>query len=134
MRKSVARTGISAAFLLAIMLSPATPVAQDTEQDTASPPAGMPFSRGLGFELFQENCAGCHGADLDGTDEGPPLLHGYYKPGHHSDVAFYRAIEQGSPQHHWNFGDMEPVEGVSRKQAEAIVEYVRWHQRETGLY
>lgn len=134
MKKLATRTGISAALLLGIVLSLSTLAAQDAEQDTASPPAGMPFSHGLGFELFQDNCARCHGADLDGTDEGPPLLHGYYKPGHHSDVAFYRAIEQGSPQHHWNFGDMEPVDGVNRKQAEAIVEYVRWHQRESGLF
>jgi len=106
--------------------------AQNTE--TASPPEGMPFKYGHGFELFQENCAECHGTDLKGTDQGPPLLHGYYNPSHHSDVAFFRAIEMGTPQHHWDFGDMKPVEGVDKKEAQAIVDFVRWYQQEAGLY
>lgn len=133
--RSPIRVNLPAAILLFGALS-SIPVAhaQEAEQETAAPPEGMPFSHGRGYELFQDNCAQCHGADLGGTDQGPPLLHGYYKPGHHSDAAFYRAIEAGSPQHHWNFGNMEPVEGVSSKQAEVIVEYVRWHQREAGLY
>lgn len=99
-----------------------------------SPPEGMPFRYGLGYEQFQENCAQCHGPDLIGTDEGPPLMHGYYKPSHHSDAAFYRAIQAGSPQHHWNFGDMKPVEGVNQNQARSIVEFVRWFQQKEGLY
>lgn len=105
-----------------------------TAAEMDSPPEGMPFRYGLGYELFQGNCAQCHGADLNGTDEGPPLLHGFYKPSHHADVAFYRAIELGSPQHHWNFGDMKPVEGVNSDNARAIVEFVRWYQRNAGLY
>ncbi|HSH42331.1 MAG TPA: cytochrome c [Arenicellales bacterium] len=99
-----------------------------------SPPDGMPFQYGRGFELFQDNCAECHGGDLKGTDQGPPLLHGYYRPGHHSDAAFFRAIAMGTPQHHWNFGDMQPVEAVDEREAAAIIEFVRWHQRESGLY
>lgn len=99
-----------------------------------SPPEGMPFRHALGYEQFQENCAGCHGPDLGGTDQGPPLMHGYYKTSHHSDAAFYRAIRVGSPQHHWNFGDMKPVEGVTEQQAKAIVDFVRWYQRENGLF
>ena len=103
-------------------------------ESPSHPPEDMPFQYGRGYELFQENCAQCHGADLDGTDQGPPLLHGYYKPGHHGDYAFFRAIEQGTPQHHWNFGDMKPVEGVDSREAAAIVEFVRWFQRKAGLY
>lgn len=116
---------------LAVLLSAPTLHAQNTE---TAPPDGMPFKYGRGFELFQNNCAECHGGNLKGTDQGPPLLHGYYKPSHHSDVAFFRAIESGSPQHHWNFGDMKPVPGVDKKQAQAIVDFVRWYQQDTGLY
>lgn len=108
--------------------------AGETEHETAAPPEDMPFSHGRGYELFQDNCARCHGAELEGTQQGPPLLHDYYKPSHHSDASFYRAIESGSPQHHWGFGAMPPVAGASEEQAEAIVEYIRWHQREAGLY
>ena len=118
--------------VLGIFLSSTVVHAQSTE--SASQPDGMPFKYGRGFELFQDNCAECHGANLKGTDQGPPLLHGYYKPSHHADAAFFRAIELGSPQHHWNFGDMKPVEGVDRKQAQAIVDFVRWYQQDTGLY
>ena len=57
-------------------------------QQSASPPKGMPFSYGLGYEKFQNRCSECHGSDLTGTDKGPPLLHGYYKPSHHDDAAF----------------------------------------------
>lgn len=133
MKQSTLKTSTAAAVLFGLLAGPGTH-AQATEPDTAAPPEGMPFEHGRGYDLFQENCAQCHGADLDGTDEGPPLLHDYYKPGHHSDVAFSRAIELGSPQHHWNFGDMEPVEGVDTQQAAAITKFIRWYQREAGLY
>lgn len=103
-------------------------------QEKAPSPEGMPFSYGLGYEKFQNHCSECHGSDLTGTDKGPPLLHGYYKPSHHADAAFYRSISQGSPQHHWNFGDMSPVADVDENAARAIVEFVRWFQRESGLY
>lgn len=108
--------------------------AQQAAPQTVAPPQGMPFKHGLGFELFQDNCAGCHGTDLKGTDQGPPLLHAFYKPGHHSDAAFYRAITAGSPQHHWNFGDMPPVAGIDAQQAKALVAFVRWAQQDAGLY
>lgn len=103
-------------------------------ENQGQPPEGMPFKYGQGYEKYQNSCAQCHGTDLDGTDEGPSLLHGYYKPSHHSDFAFFRAIEQGTPQHHWNFGDMKPVEGVDKQEAGAIVKFVRWFQRGSGLY
>ena len=102
--------------------------------ESASPPANMPFRYGQGYELFQGNCAECHGANLQGTEKGPPLLHAFYRPSHHSDAAFYRAIQVGSPQHHWHFGDMPPVQNVGDKQAEGIIEFVRWFQQDAGLY
>lgn len=103
-------------------------------QEPNSPPSNMPFRYGLGYEQFQESCARCHGPSLMGTDEGPPLLHAYYAPSHHGDTAFYRAIRRGTKQHHWNFGDMAPVAGVDENKARAIVEFVRWFQRESGLF
>lgn len=124
--------GLIALALVVLVSGPAIPASH--AQESASPPQGMPFKHGLGYEQFQENCAQCHGLDLAGTDEGPPLVHGFYNPSHHGDVAFYRAISQGSPQHHWNFGDMPPVERVDESTARAIVEFVRWFQRESGLY
>ena len=100
--------------------------AQQVEESNPS----VPFALAVGLELFQDNCASCHGEWGKGTDTGPPLMHGYYVRSHHGDVAFYRAIEFGSPQHHWAFGDMPPVEGLNRESAEQIVSFVRWLQAE----
>lgn len=94
----------------------------------------IPFKYGLGQQKYSSMCAECHGEWIRGTDKGPPLLHGYYKPGHHGDRAFYRAILEGSPQHHWDFGDMQPVTGATPEDAQQIVPFVRWLQQAEGLY
>lgn len=86
-----------------------------------------------GAMLFQQACASCHGADLQGTNEGPPFLSAIYEPGHHSDPAFFLAAKNGAREHHWNFGDMPPVEGLSDDQIAAIVEFVRSEQRAAGI-
>ncbi|MEN8041780.1 MAG: c-type cytochrome, partial [Actinomycetota bacterium] len=59
--------------------------------------------------LYQKNCASCHGADLRGTDLGPSHLSVVYEPNHHGDAAFVLAARNGVQQHHWPFGDMQPV-------------------------
>jgi len=86
-----------------------------------------------GKSLFEKSCAQCHGADLNGTKEGPPLVHRIYKPSHHADIAFQLAVRYGARQHHWNFGDMKPVEGVSPDDVTHITAYVRSRQREAGI-
>ncbi len=86
-----------------------------------------------GAELFAANCAACHGGRADGTDAGPPLVHRLYVPGHHSDAAFQSAVKNGVFAHHWDFGDMPAVAGVSEDEVAAIVVYVRGLQREAGL-
>ena len=86
-----------------------------------------------GASLFAAACAECHGADLTGTDQGPPFLHDFYVPGHHADIAFFFAIRRGARAHHWNFGDMPPVEGLTDTQAETIVAFIRESQRAKGI-
>ena len=86
-----------------------------------------------GSELFAANCAVCHGAQAGGTDAGPPLVHRLYVPGHHSAAAFQSAVKNGVFAHHWDFGDMPAVVGVSEDEVAAIVGYVRGLQREAGL-
>lgn len=97
------------------------------------PPTGFEADPAQGRQLFAENCARCHGAEAGGTDQGPPLIHRIYEPSHHSNFAFYRAIDKGTRQHHWTFGDMPPVEGVSAKEAGHIVAYLRREQRRAGI-
>ncbi|MDX1690740.1 MAG: cytochrome c [Acidimicrobiia bacterium] len=93
-----------------------------------------PAAVAAGAELFQANCAECHGVDLTGTDTGPPLLHRYYAPNHHADEAFQRAVLVGVVAHHWDFGPMEPVDGLDRADVSLIIEYVRAEQEAAGIF
>jgi hypothetical protein len=81
----------------------------------------VPFQYGAGLEKYQSLCAECHGQWAAGTDKGPTLIHPYYVPSHHSDRSFFRAILQGAPMHHWEFGDMPPVEGASEQDAINVI-------------
>lgn len=86
-----------------------------------------------GEALYQETCAACHGSDLNGTDAGPPFLDPIYAPDHHSDEAFYAAVESGVQPHHWEFGAMPPQPSVEAEDVAAIVAYVRQQQAEAGI-
>ncbi|MCB1509025.1 MAG: cytochrome c [Hyphomicrobiaceae bacterium] len=87
----------------------------------------------LGAALFAENCARCHGAQAQGTDAGPPLVHPVYEPSHHGDVAFLLAVRNGVRAHHWPYGNMPPLPGVSDQAVAEIVAHVRALQRAAGI-
>jgi mono/diheme cytochrome c family protein len=82
---------------------------------------------------FDANCAMCHGKNAGGTEQGPPLVHDIYNPGHHSDVSFQYAVRRGVQQHHWHFGNMPPLPQVSDEQIGQIVRYVRELQQANGI-
>ena len=82
---------------------------------------------------FDQTCAACHGTNGVGTDKGPPLVHNVYNPGHHGDAAFYNAVNRGSRQHHWQFGNMPPQPNVTDRQIAAIIRYVRELQEANGI-
>lgn len=97
-------------------------------------PSGGGGSTSAGGALFQATCASCHGADLRGTEKGPPFLDPTYAPNHHGDAAFLSAVRQGVRPHHWNFGPMPPVQPVLSDQEVAdIVAYVRQEQARAGV-
>jgi len=60
-------------------------------------------------------------------------VHKIYEPGHHGDISFQRAAEFGVKAHHWRFGDMPPVPGISADQVSLLVRYVRELQRANGI-
>jgi mono/diheme cytochrome c family protein len=97
------------------------------------PSPGLMPNPTLGKPLFEKNCASCHGERLDGSDKGPPLVHRIYEPSHHGDIAFQLAVKNGTRAHHWQFGDMLPVPGVTPDDVAHITAYVRMHQRRAGI-
>jgi len=86
-----------------------------------------------GQTLFNENCASCHGVNASGTEQGPPLIHDIYNPGHHGDSAFYAAIRYGVRQHHWPYGNMPPQPHVSNVMIADILIFIRETQVENGI-
>ena len=108
------------------------PAAGQTWQVPKPSPGLMP-NPAVGKQLFAQNCASCHGVDLKGTKQGPPLLHPFYVSSHHSDAAFQIAAKYGVRAHHWQFGDMKPVPGVSADDVAHITAFVRWQQRLAGI-
>ncbi len=102
----------------------------------AAPGLSIPALSGpalAGKAAFEAYCAACHGVNAVGTDKGPPLLHPFYVPGHHGDMAFVLAARNGVQPHHWDFGPMPPVKGVTKADVDTIVAYVRALQRANGL-
>lgn len=86
-----------------------------------------------GQSRYQAVCARCHGVNLKGSVEGPPLLDAKYAPSHHADLSFYHAVKNGVRQHHWNFGDMPMLTGLTPGQVNDIVVYVRKNQQLAGI-
>ncbi|TMV03385.1 cytochrome c [Ruegeria sediminis] len=87
-----------------------------------------------GKTAFDAKCAACHGANAAGVEgSGPPLVHKIYEPSHHADESFHLAVQGGVRAHHWEFGNMQPVEGLTRGDVKAIVAYVRELQRANGI-
>ena len=86
-----------------------------------------------GQTYYLAKCAECHGQNGVGSDKGPPLIHRIYEPSHHGDEAFQRAAKLGVQSHHWGFGDMLPVQGITRAEVQNIVAYIRELQRANGI-
>jgi cytochrome c len=119
--------GLSLALLAAVIGSPQ---AGSSALQPATPPAE--FQKGAA--AFNANCARCHGERGVGTLQGPPLVHKIYEPNHHGDAAFQRAAAMGVRAHHWQFGDMPKVSTVTPTEVDEIIKYVRWLQRQAGIF
>ncbi|MBI3609038.1 MAG: cytochrome c [Nitrospirae bacterium] len=106
-----------------------------SEPPTVSPTvaAEVPAEHAEGRRLFEAHCARCHGSGGAGTDHGPAFLSKIYEPNHHGDASFLMAARRGVTAHHWRFGDMPPIPGVSDDDVTRIVGYIRWVQRQSGI-
>jgi hypothetical protein len=48
-------------------------------------------------------------------------------------MAFVLAAKNGVRAHHWKFGNMPPVKGLTQADVKYIARYVRELQRENGI-
>lgn len=87
----------------------------------------------LGKSDFDDNCAACHGENAAGTSIGPSFVDPVYRPGHHPNQSFVRAVTVGVQAHHWGFGNMPPVEDLKKYELARIVAYVRALQEANGV-
>ena len=88
----------------------------------------------LGAQAFAAKCAECHGENGAGRDgKGPPLVHKIYEPSHHGDGAILNAVRNGAQGHHWPFGDMQPVEGLTDAEIGTIIAFIRKVQAANGI-
>ena len=144
--RRIAPAGVAALAAVLLFLATACPGDDPAPSSTATPtptaetptptPTSTPESRFSGVDgraLYGQACAVCHGQALEGTNNGPTFLDRIYAPGHHADISFMFAIERGVRAHHWNFGNMAPVEGLTQRQVLAIIGFIREQQREAGI-
>ncbi len=87
-----------------------------------------------GEELFHVRCSSCHGEKARGTERGPSFINKIYEPNHHGDASFHLAVRNGVRAHHWKFGNMPKIHGVSQEQVDHIIGYVRWLQKQEGIF
>ena len=110
-------------------------VACDSSQPKPAVGRGsIPSEVQAGEAKFNANCSVCHGPRGTGTQQGPPLVHKIYEPNHHGDAAFQRAAAVGVKAHHWEFGNMPKIDTVSAADVEEIIRYIRWEQRQAGIF
>lgn len=97
-------------------------------------PAELSPNAQIGKRAFKAKCAACHGENAAGQNGvAPPLVHVIYRANHHSDTSFVRAAKNGVRSHHWNFGNMPPVEGLTDAEVKYIARYIRELQLENGI-
>jgi mono/diheme cytochrome c family protein len=131
--RAVRRT-VAAAVLaaLAVAAGPAAGQQSAIFPNPVEPKPGPDIN--LGRMNYEARCATCHGKTGGGTDRGPTFISRIYHPGHHGDAAFLIAPKQGVRAHHWGFGDMPPVPGVTDAELQSILRYVRAVQKANGVF
>ena len=147
MKRIVAAACVVAAGAVAwLLLGQTRPDAQTATADSPTAPVnGAPIvevvlpdalsdEARIGKTIFEAKCAACHGANAAGQQGvAPPLVHVIYEPSHHGDESFQIAAARGVRAHHWPFGNMPPVEGVTRADVATVIAYIRELQRANGI-
>ena len=142
MNRIIPALGAAAVLAAAAIITMRPEGADDSAPPTPDPGAAMveisvpPLTGNavIGKRIFDSFCTACHGENATGRQgSGPPLIHVIYEPGHHADEAFQRAVARGVRSHHWPFGDMPRIEGLTRGDVAMVISYIRSIQRENGI-
>lgn len=119
--------------IVVVLLAPLSLLADDRPNHVDVVVEGLSENARTGQLVFNQTCASCHGLNGEGSDAGPPLIHSIYNAGHHSNKAFYRAVTQGTRQHHWSFGDMPPQPHIGFSEMTYILSFIREVQEINGI-
>lgn len=110
------------------------PANEDPAMVSISLPAEFSSAGQIGQTTYNVKCVACHGPNGVGQNGvAPPLIHKIYEPSHHGDESFQRAAALGVRSHHWSFGDMPAVEGLTRGDVANVITYIREIQRANGI-
>ena len=87
-----------------------------------------------GKRIYDVKCAHCHGENAVGQNKvAPPLIHKIYESNHHGDESFQRAVALVVSSHHWPFGNIPSIEGITRNDVKLIISYIRKIQNINGI-
>ncbi|MBL4629510.1 MAG: c-type cytochrome [Roseicyclus sp.] len=132
--------GLSAAVAYWLFVGGSDPQSQEATPESGGSladvivPDTFTTNAQLGEQVYTAVCAECHGANAAGIGGvAPPLVHAIYRPSHHGDEAFQVAASVGVRAHHWPFGNMPPVEGLTRGDVAMVVTYIRELQEANGI-
>ena len=88
-----------------------------------------------GKQAFEASCISCHGENAASIGcVAPPLVHAIYERRLHGDESFQQAAAVGVRAHHWKFGNIPAVEGVTRGNIKMVTAYIRELQHANGIY
>jgi mono/diheme cytochrome c family protein len=97
-------------------------------------PASFSADAKIGKRVFEAKCMQCHGQNAAGQNGvAPPLVNNIYRPAHHGDIAFVLAAKNGVRAHHWKFGNMPRIEGLTDADVGYVARYIRELQQENGI-
>lgn len=133
MKKSTMFISIGIAVAIAVVMLPRGHLSSMTDIGKNISLPEFTADQIKGQALFNANCEGCHGTYATGSKIGPTLIHKIYEPSHHGDGAFFRAVKNGSRQHHWQLGNMPPIADISELDVALIIKYVRAIQQANGI-
>ena len=112
----------------------AAPANPETGETVAVTLPEMSDQAKRGQQYFQAACARCHGPNAGGLEgKGPPLVHPYYRPAHHADAAIMLAVRRGVQSHHWRYGNMPVIEGITDGEITDIIAFIRAVQAANGI-